>query len=580
MADQINKELLERIFSPLVEKYRFTDVYEAYEYGRDMYSSIERTKDFTKELPEKDQKRALEGAWQVLREKYGEDAYECAKAYERYMNAKESEEFIVLEKFKEDVQKIEKNIFNMLSFAEFIRKQRPYFYDMSKQFWLWDGNKYIPVDEVHLLKVVMETNVFANVPESKVKQQLLDALRIVGRKYIPKEPPPHLLQFGNWIYNLETGERRIVTPDFFFTNPIPWEPGSSEDTPMIDKLFEEWVGAENKQTLYELIAYCMYRAYPIHRFFVLYGVGSNGKTQFIKLLKKFLGYSNISTINFTKFIKDPRFETYNFYRKLVVTATEIPDVVLDNTAFLKAVTGGDLIEAEKKFKMPFSFTNYAKLIISANALPITKDRSTGFYRRTFIIEFPNFFPDGTDIVDTIPEQEFKNLARKCIRILRELLQRGRFSNEEELEQKMKRYEQLSNPLLLFIDEACENDVNGEIELWEFYDKFTNWAIEHGYRAKLYSKKRISQILREMGYDTATKLVSVNVDGMVKESRRVIVYGLRWKQKDKGKETGGFTRLSIGEFGRCSYCGEEAILFYKDSKGNRLCERCYKEEVAK
>ena len=39
------------------------------------------------------------------------------------------------------------------------------------------------------------------------------------------------------------------------------------NTPTMDKLFEEWVGKEYVQTLYEIISYCCYMDYPIHLIF-------------------------------------------------------------------------------------------------------------------------------------------------------------------------------------------------------------------------------------------------------------------------------------------------------------------------
>jgi Family of unknown function (DUF5906) len=49
---------------------------------------------------------------------------------------------------------------------------------------------------------------------------------------------------------------------------------------------------------------------------------------------------------------------------------------------------GDSIRAQNKFKDPFSFRNYAKLIFSANKIPESDDDSSyAYYRRWLIIEF-------------------------------------------------------------------------------------------------------------------------------------------------------------------------------------------------
>jgi len=81
------------------------------------------------------------------------------------------------------------------------------------------------------------------------------------------------------------------------------------------------------------------------------------------------------------------------------------------------LTGGDKIGFEKKNKDPFDDYNYAKMIIASNSLPISQDTSDGFYRRWLIVDFPNEFEEGIDILGTIPEQEYNNLALKITKIV-------------------------------------------------------------------------------------------------------------------------------------------------------------------
>ncbi len=59
------------------------------------------------------------------------------------------------------------------------------------------------------------------------------------------------------------------------------------------------------------------------------------------------------------------------------------------------------------------------------------------------LRFKNQFDDGKDIVDSIPEQEYENLLAKCLRMLPELLERGKFTGEGTIEEKAERYEKLS-----------------------------------------------------------------------------------------------------------------------------------------
>ena len=93
-------------------------------------------------------------------------------------------------------------------------------------------------------------------------------------------------------------------------------------------------------------------------------------------------------------------------------------------------------------------------MISSNSLPSSQDTSDGFFRRWLIIRFPNEFPEGKDIVSTIPDQEYKNLAKKVCRILPELIDRGSFTNQGTIKDRKDMYILSSNPLPLFIDDYC------------------------------------------------------------------------------------------------------------------------------
>ena len=171
---------------------------------------------------------------------------------------------------------------------------------------------------------------------------------------------------------------------------------------------------------------------------------------------------------------------------------------LKRTSLLKKLTGGDLIGFEYKNKNPFEDHNYAKIVIATNTLPITTDKTLGFYRRWQIIDFPNRFSEQKDILADIPDEEYECLALKCISILKELLETHKFTGEGEIEERTKQYEDKSNPLGKFIKENLIFDINGDIFKWELREKFKAWLIEHGYRT--WSDNEIGLKMKEIAED--------------------------------------------------------------------------------
>jgi len=94
------------------------------------------------------------------------------------------------------------------------------------------------------------------------------------------------------------------------------------------------------------------------------------------------------------------------------------------------LTGEDQITADRKFKDPISFINYAKLLFSANELPYSKDQTDAFYRRWILIEFPNKFDvDPTFYERTFPD-EYEGIIVVALHAFKRVWLNKRFSFEE------------------------------------------------------------------------------------------------------------------------------------------------------
>jgi len=367
-------------------------------------------------------------------------------------------------------------VYNFLENVKMFRQNQPFFYDRTGIFWFWNSTefKWEIQDETDIM-IALEKQLDFNgqTVSNQIKNQYMEAFRRIGRQNIPQEAPKKWIQFKDKAYSLNSGSIYQVTPDYFFTNPIPWDLGGNEETPHLDKLFTDWVGEEYKQTLYEVLAYCCYTDYPIQLLFCLYGSGRNGKSSFQKILTNFIGKKNISSTELDTLLVS-RFETFKLYRKLVCTMGETNFGMLNKTSLLKKLVGGDVIGFEKKNKDPFDDFNYAKIIISSNSLPSSNDTSDGFYRRWMIIKFENEFPEGKDVTYSIPEEEYNNLALKCTKILKKLLDKGSFDKQGDIEKRKMDFILASNPLPLFLKSCCYKDDDGFVSYSELYTAYTTY----------------------------------------------------------------------------------------------------------
>lgn len=303
---------------------------------------------------------------------------------------------------------------------------------------------------------------------------------IRATSYIERTSPPlELINLANGLYNLTTGEIGNFDPTAFFVSQLPIIYDPRVDCPLIKKFLNEIVRPEDIPKLQEFIGYCMYRAYTLHKAFMLIGSGGNGKSTLLNLLIAFLGRDNCSNIALQEFDTN-RFCRAGLYGKLANIYDDLPAKSLARTGVFKQLTGNSPIEAEKKFKDFFTFNSYAKMIFSCNSIPESEgDDSDAFFRRWEIINFPFTFigKDGDpNLLDkiTIPT-ELSGLFNWALEGLKRLLEAKEFSYSKSIEETRELYNRMSSPAKAFLDINVIQDSDGTIEKPDLYRAFVDYC---------------------------------------------------------------------------------------------------------
>lgn len=380
----------------------------------------------------------------------------------------------------------------LLDVARTMQESTPIYYDRSKNLWLWVEDHWEIVDETEIL---LQINAIINDEKrflGSSKYAIMDAIKMTGRQRAVRDKPKNWIHLKNGIVDIQTGMRIVPSPEYHLTQPIPHKIGDSTNTPTFDKLFNDWVDKDMVKLLYELCAYVLIDDYPIHRVFLLFGRGRNGKSQFRDILINLVGRAN-TTSTTLEAISNNRFESARLYKKKIASIGETNYNAMRDTARLKELSGGDPIPAELKGRELFEFKNTAKIIINSNSLPPTTDRTDGFYSRFIQIIFPNQFQNGKDIINTIPGAEYDNLVAKCLKILPDLLDRGEFTNEGDITDKAESYEALSNPLVTFLMDECVRDVDEITPLWHIVEAFNLYLKKSGHRQRTKKETRVELI---------------------------------------------------------------------------------------
>ncbi len=240
-----------------------------------------------------------------------------------------------------------------------------------------------------------------------------------------------------------------------------------------------------KQTIQiiESMASCLLRTSAFEKAFMHIGSGSNGKSTFLSLLEKMLGRHNVSHVSPHQLERE-RFATADLEGKMLNVYADIVSETLTSTGKLKMVISGDEISGERKHRDAFNFKPYAKLMFSANQLPVVEDETTAMYRRWFIFKWDQKFEGANQdrfLIDklTTPE-ELSNLFSMLVEVAKSLANNNyKFRYEPTAQEIKDSWLELADPIEKFIDERTTKMSSGYTMIVKLYNSYQIYCKEKG-----------------------------------------------------------------------------------------------------
>ncbi len=372
--------------------------------------------------------------------------------------------------------------FSPVPFADEILKNVKFVYDKNSILWRYDSVEGVwkPSAEQYLKSLIRNKLLGDEQQKKNIVEEIVAHIRDTQLdESFELDNDPYLIGFKNKVFNLKSNLLEDFHPDQRITNKLNLEIDNNVyECPAIDKFFGECVGEEYKSILYDLFAYCLFKRYPYAKLFFIYGPASTGKSKLLELLEKFLGKENCCSVEPQDIQKDPH-ATAQMQYKMANIVSDINYDALDNINQVKKITGEDTVKIRSMYKNPYNGKLFAKQIFSTNQLPNVKEKTRAWYRRVYTIECSNILAKENQdrfLMEklTTPE-ELKGLASKCLTQLKKLKDYGfTFSYDIDENEMAKVYEQLSNPILMFIDQTCIKKSGTFVYQWEFKERLKVW----------------------------------------------------------------------------------------------------------
>lgn len=341
----------------------------------------------------------------------------------------------------------------------------------------------------------------------------VDMLRYTpGVREIDCGPTPRWINVPNGLLDWQTGELHPHTPDVLSTVqlPVKWNPGA--ECPAFEQFLGEVLPADCLEPteggpgfIWELLGYCLYSGNPHHVAVLLYGNGRNGKGALLRVIERLVGASNTSSVPLHD-LSENRFRAATLYGRLLNIAGDLDARWLANTATFKAITGGDSVQAERKYGAAFDFTPWALPIYSTNKAFGSADSSEGYLARWVVVPFPNSFLGREDRnLDARlgQDDELQGVLRRAAEALPALMKRGRLPEPQSVTEAKRRFVLSGDQVRAWLDEECVLEPDAWSPGTELFGSYLecNWE-DRG--AKVLSRREFYNRLAQVGGITEAK----------------------------------------------------------------------------
>lgn len=307
---------------------------------------------------------------------------------------------------------------------------------------------------------------------------------------------PYILNTKSGIVDLRTGK---ISPhdrnemlsystniEVSFDEPIEWKRflgsifqaknGKEETTKEIVECFRRCLG------------YTLTGSTKEQCLFLLHGDGSNGKSTLMGVLQGIMGDyfgsvdSNQLMVQKTQNVA-LQYSLANLIGIRYLCTQETDSGARLSESTVKQLTGGDVINAQKKYGNPFQYKPIFKTWMMTNNLPIITGTDFGIWRRIFLFPFDRQFTDGEKDKD-LPkklEKEYPMILGWAIKGAVDYLADGNLKKPSYLNDKLNAYRNDMDTIAKFLSQCCQI-MKGEEDTRmtprkDLYKAYKNWAYD-------------------------------------------------------------------------------------------------------
>ncbi len=328
------------------------------------------------------------------------------------------------------------------------------------------------------VKALHKTWGLAHSWSTKKANEVVEYIRVDCPELWP-EVPADTINVQNGLLDVRTRTLRPHTPEFYSSVQLPLRFDPLSICPAWEQFIADVFPADSAEMGWEILAWLMTSENSIQKAILLLGDGANGKSTYLRGCVSFIGKQNATALSLHK-IEQDRFAAARLIGKLANICPDLPTAHLSSTSMFKALTGGDVVLGEYKFKDSFEYVPFCKLVFSANKPPETDDATHGFFRRWQVVPFTKSFEEdaeGTvrrDVLDARLSNptELSGLLNKALIALARIRRQG-FTQSASMQQAWDEFRRVTDPLSVWLDQhtiQLPTAMVGKAELMSAFNK--------------------------------------------------------------------------------------------------------------
>lgn len=295
------------------------------------------------------------------------------------------------------------------------------------------------------------------------------------------------LNHQNGTFDIEANALLPHSKDHNFTYVLPYDYDPTARCPRFEAYLDQvLIDPNTDQTDHELVQLVIqYLGYSLtsdtrqHKMLWLSGMGANGKSVLIEVMKKLLGPMACS-VDFGVLGAQGNYDAADILGKRVIFSTEAAKGTRLNEDLIKKIVSGETIRSRPIYGKPIEFESTSKIIWAMNDRPIVTDTSNAVWRRMILVPFERTFSEDEQDkdLDSALEKELSGILNLALTGLG-LLQKNGFVESSAVAAAIAEYRHESNPVEQWLSECTETDTEPKTASNMAYLHYSAWAANNG-----------------------------------------------------------------------------------------------------